>query len=159
ALAAEARANLASMPWIDVRHGDASQPTFAKATVDEPAFAEATAGRPEPGDCFNAIVVNAGVTHPLTWWLDALAPGGRMILPLTASMPAMGNIGKGFVFLVRRGDDGFSAGLAGFVAVYSAIGLRDDALNALLGEAMMSRPQRAQAITRVRRDAHEAGAS
>ena len=36
---------------------------------------------------FNAILVNAGVTHPLTAWLDALAPGGRIVLPLTGTMP------------------------------------------------------------------------
>ena len=34
--------------------------------------------------------MNAGVTHPLAWWLDALMPGGRMVLPITASMKAMG---------------------------------------------------------------------
>ena len=40
------------------------------------------------GETFDAILVNAGVTHPLDSWLDALAPGGRMILPLTAAMAA-----------------------------------------------------------------------
>ncbi|TML10919.1 MAG: methyltransferase domain-containing protein [Actinobacteria bacterium] len=155
ALAAEARANLASMPWIDVRHGDASQPTFAKATVDEPAFAEATAGRPEPGDCFNAIVVNAGVTHPLTWWLDALAPGGRMILPLTGTMPGMGTIGKGMVLLVTNEGAQLSARALAMVAIYSAIGLRDEDMNARLGKALMTGPMQWMAITKIRRDAHE----
>src|SRR5579859_3065179 len=64
ALAARARANLASMPWIETRHGDG---TFSF------------------GESFDGILVNAGVTHPPDAWLDALAPGGRMILPLTAS--------------------------------------------------------------------------
>jgi protein-L-isoaspartate(D-aspartate) O-methyltransferase len=50
-LAAEARLNLASLPWVDVRHGDASQ---------------------LPDETFDAILVNAGVTHPLDGWLDAL---------------------------------------------------------------------------------------
>jgi protein-L-isoaspartate O-methyltransferase len=62
ALAVEARRNVAPFPSIEVRHGHGS------AVIDE---------------AFDAILVNAGVTHPLDVWLDALAPGGRMILPLT----------------------------------------------------------------------------
>jgi protein-L-isoaspartate(D-aspartate) O-methyltransferase len=136
ALATEARGNLASMPWVELR-----------------ADASGTAR----GETFDAILVNAGTTHPLDAWLDSLAPGGRMILPLTATMPAMGTIGKGLVFLLQRaapGDD-FSAKLIGFVAIFSAMGLRDEGLNASLGKTMMGGPQRAQAVTRLRRDAHE----
>jgi protein-L-isoaspartate(D-aspartate) O-methyltransferase len=136
ALAGEARANLLPTPWVEVRADDAA----GGLTMT-----------------FDAILVNAGVTHPLDAWLDALAPGGRMILPMTSSMPAMGNIGKGFVFLVQRTGDGYTARLAGFVAIYSAIGVRDEFLNALLGKAMMTGPQRAQAIMRLRRDAHDPG--
>lgn len=75
ALAGEARRRLASRPWIELRHGDASGP------LDE---------------TFGAILVNAGVTHPLESWLDGLGPGGRLIVPLTAAMPAAGpKLGKG----------------------------------------------------------------
>jgi hypothetical protein len=51
------------------------------------------------------------VTHPLDGWLDAMAPGGRMILPLTGTMTVMGaNIGKGLVLLLTGRDAGdFSA--------------------------------------------------
>jgi protein-L-isoaspartate(D-aspartate) O-methyltransferase len=136
-LAEQARANLSSMPWVTVRAGSC-------AAVE---------------DTFDAILVNAGVTHPLDAWLDALSPGGRMILPLTASMPAMGPIGKGFVFLLTRDAGAFTARLSGFVAIYSAIGIREEWLNAALGKAMMAGPQRAQAVTRLRRDAHEPGLS
>jgi len=134
ALAAQARANLASSPWVTVR--------------DEPlvtAFDET----------FDAVLVNAGVTHPLDAWLDALAPEGRMILPMTAAMPAMGPIGKGFVFLVQRHGEELSARLTGFVAIFSAVGIRDEFVNAQLGQAMMAGPQKAQAVTRLRRDAHQ----
>ena len=62
ALAAAAARNLASLPWVDLRCGDSSQVA---------------------GETFDAIVVNAGMTHPLDAWLDALAPGGRMLLPIT----------------------------------------------------------------------------
>jgi protein-L-isoaspartate(D-aspartate) O-methyltransferase len=133
ALAAAARVNLAPMPWVRVRETAAS-------ALDE---------------TFDVILVNAGVTHPLDAWLDALAPGGRMVLPLTASFPAMGPIGKGFVFLLRRQDDGFAAAVNGFVAIYSAVGVRDEFVNGLLGTAMMAGPQKAQQVTRLRRDRHE----
>lgn len=135
ALADEARVNLASMPWVEVRADTSADPR---------------------GQTFDGILVNAGVTHVLASWMDALAPAGRMILPLTATMPAMGSIGKGMVFLVtREGEAAFSAQLTGFVAVYSAVGLRDDSLNTSLGKAMMAAPQRAASVTRLRRDPHE----
>ena len=73
-LAAAARRNLADRPWVEMRHGDGAGP------LDE---------------TFDAILINAGVTHPLPAWLDALAPDGRMIVPLTATTPAMTTIGKG----------------------------------------------------------------
>ena len=135
ALAAQAQRNLEAMPWVEVR---------------------ADASAQAPGETFDAILVNAGVTHPLDAWLDALAPAGRMILPLTAAMPPMGNIGKGLVFLVvRTGDGSFSARVAGFVAVYSAVGIRDELLNAQLGKKMMAGPQQWSAVTRLRRDPHD----
>jgi protein-L-isoaspartate(D-aspartate) O-methyltransferase len=139
-LAAEARQNLASMPWVDVHHGDASR-------VD--------------AGFFDAILINAGMTHPMDVWLDALPPGGRMILPLTSAMAAMGmTLGKGLVLLIIREAEGtLAAGVVGFVAIYSAVGLRDEAMNDRLGKAMMGGPQRWSAITRLRRDAHEATAS
>ena len=135
ALAERARANLSSMPWVDVR-------------------ADATAA--VPGQRFDAILINAGVTHPLQSWLDALTPSGRMILPLTATIPAMGSIGKGFVFLVHRAADAYTARVSGFVAIYSAVAIRDESLNAALGVAM-SAPQKAYGVCRLRRDPHEPG--
>jgi protein-L-isoaspartate(D-aspartate) O-methyltransferase len=132
ALATEARRNLASRCWVDVRHGDAS------GAIDGP---------------FDAILVNAGVTHPLDAWLDALAPGGRMMLPLTASMAAMGStLGKGLVVLITGA---MSARVITVVAVYSAVGVRDPDMDARLGKAMMAGPMRWRAVKRLRRDAHE----
>lgn len=140
ALATEARGNLAAFPWIDARHGDGS------ARLDE---------------TFDAILVNAGVTHPLDVWLDALAQGGRMLLPLTATMPAMGShVGKGLVMvLTKQGATDFAARVAGFVAIYSAVGVRDEAVNDQLGKAMMAGPGQWQGIRRLRRDPHDASPS
>jgi len=139
-LAEEARRNLASLPWVDVRHGDASAP------FDE---------------TFDAVLINAGVTHPLPVWLDALAPGGRMLLPLTAAMPAMGaSIGKGIAWLLTKQDAvSLAARPVGVVAIFSAVGIRDEALNAAVGKALMGGPPQWQAIKRLRRDAHDQSSS
>jgi protein-L-isoaspartate(D-aspartate) O-methyltransferase len=133
-LAASAQSQLASMPWVEVRHGDGAAPL---------------------GESFDAILINAGVTHPLDTWLDALAPGGRMILPLTATMPAMTTIGKGLLLLVTSTGDPavFSARIVTFVAIYSAVGLRDEALNTAIGQALMKQPF--PPLKALRRDAHE----
>jgi protein-L-isoaspartate(D-aspartate) O-methyltransferase len=135
-LAIEARANLAATPWVEVRHGNASE---------------------ELGETFDAILVNAGVTHPLDTWLDALAPNGRIVLPLTAAMPAMGStIGKGLVLALNLTSAGeYAVRVLSVVAIYSAEGVRDEALNNAIGAALMGGPIKWQAIARLRRDAHE----
>lgn len=140
ALASRASGNLAPYSWVDVRCGSAS------GTLDGP---------------FDAVFANAGVTHPPATWLDAVADGGRMVLPLTSTMAPMGsNLGKGLVLMfTRRADGDFAARVIGFVAIYSAIGLRDPDMNDRLGQAMMAGPARWQSIARLRRDAHEPGAS
>jgi len=134
-LAARARANLASIEWAEIRHGN---------------------GAAECGESFDAVLVNAGTTHPLDSWLDALVEGGRMILPLTASMPAMGPIGKGpLLLLTRTGDaEGLDVRLIGFVAIFSAVGLREESLNERLGQALMKSP--VPPLKRLRRDRHDA---
>jgi protein-L-isoaspartate(D-aspartate) O-methyltransferase len=131
-LAAAARTNLSAMPWVEVRHGDGSEPL---------------------GESFDAIMVNAGVTHPLDAWLDALAPAGRMILPLTVVMAP--TLGKGLLVRVARTEipDVFDARVNNFVAIYSAVGIRDEARNEELAAAMRSQPM--PPLTQLRRDPHE----
>jgi protein-L-isoaspartate(D-aspartate) O-methyltransferase len=132
-LAEASRENLAGMPWVDMRHGDGAAP------FDE---------------SFDAILINAGVTHPQSTWLDALAPGARMVMPLTTSMPGMANIGKGLLLhLTRTEGDGIAARLLTFVAIYSAQGLRDDVLNTAIGAALSKQPL--PRFSTLRRDAHD----
>jgi protein-L-isoaspartate(D-aspartate) O-methyltransferase len=90
---------------------------------------------------FDAVLVNAGVTHPEPAWLDAVVTGGRIVLPLTAPMPmTSANIGKGvLVVLTREADGDFAARTLSYVAIYSAIGLRDEALGAQLAASMLAR--------------------
>src|SRR5262249_16693821 len=105
---------------------------------------------------FDAILVNAGVTHPREAWLDALPIGGRLLLPLTVQMQA--TIGKGFMMRVsRESESTFAVKPFGLVAIYSAINLRDAAVDAGLGDAMRKTPW--PPVTRLRRDAHDTSAS
>jgi protein-L-isoaspartate(D-aspartate) O-methyltransferase len=136
-LADAARRNLAPFPWVDVRQVDGASARFDGA--------------------FDAVLVNVGVTHPLDAWLDALAPNARLILPLTGTMPQMGaTIGKGVTWLLTRQDDvSLAARPIGVVAIYSAIGVRDDDLNTRVGKALMGGPMQWTAVKRLRRDAHE----
>jgi protein-L-isoaspartate(D-aspartate) O-methyltransferase len=133
ALAAAASTNLSTMPWVHTLCADG-----------------AAVGGP-----FDAILVNAGVTHPQDAWLDALAPEGRLILPLTVDMPAMGpTLGKGVMAMIIRTTEGaLLAEILSFVAIYSAIGLRDPDIEARLGQAL--RRTSFPNLTRLRREAHE----
>jgi protein-L-isoaspartate(D-aspartate) O-methyltransferase len=143
ALASTARRNLRDCPWVGIRHAD---------------------GRGLAGESFDGILVNAGVTHPEPEWLDALAIGGRLIVPLTATMPGLADarraeadastIGKGLLILVhKQADGGLAANTLTFVTIYSAIGLRDEGMNRRLGEAFHRNPF--PRFTRLRRDTHE----
>jgi len=140
ALTRDAFRNLAPYRNVDLRCGDGS-------------------GRLE--ESFDAILVNAGVTHPLETWLDALAPGGRLMLPVTTPLPTMGStLGKGVVVLITRQDEGaISARVVTFVAIYSALGIRDPALDERIGKALMAGPGQWQAVKRLRRDPHDAAAA
>jgi protein-L-isoaspartate(D-aspartate) O-methyltransferase len=136
ALAAGARANLTSMPWVDVQCADGSGPVEGQ---------------------FDAMLINAGITHPLDSWLDALAEGGRVIFPLTVAVAP--TIGKGPMILATRTADplSFEARVAGFVAIYSAVGLRDEAMGPQLGAVMGKNPF--PSLKRLRRDLHEPSAA
>jgi protein-L-isoaspartate(D-aspartate) O-methyltransferase len=133
-LADASRRNLAGLPWVEVRQGDGSAPL---------------------GDEFEAILINAGITHPQDTWLDALVPGGRLIMPLTASTAGMGNIGKGLLIHVTRSADGgaLATRVLTFVAIYSAQALRSATLNAAIANALGAQPF--PRLTRLRRDHHD----
>jgi protein-L-isoaspartate(D-aspartate) O-methyltransferase len=137
ALAARARTNLESAPHIEIRTDDGSR-----------AF----------GETFDVALVNAGLTHLPEHLLDAMRLNGRLIVPITATMPGMGPIGKGpLVRIVNTGGDRWSARAVTFVAIYSAIGLRDETVNAAIGQALARHPF--PPIKSLRRDPHDAAAS
>jgi protein-L-isoaspartate(D-aspartate) O-methyltransferase len=122
-LAARARRNL--RPWcalglqVRVLHGDAL-------------------GR--PFDAAGGITVNAGATHPPAAWLDALAPGGRLLLPLTTDegwrrFDAAQIARRGAVLLIARNGCGTLARWLSPVAIYPCAGARTPDADAALRRA------------------------
>jgi len=91
----------------------------------------------DPGKC-DAMLINAGVTHPHSRWLENLNQSGNLLLPLTvaAGMGMGANLGKGVMAKITREANGFSARVASFVAIYSCVGMREAQLEQALGKAM-----------------------
>lgn len=94
-LAARAKRSLSPWPQVSVVAADGSR------------------RRLDPVD---ALLINAGATHPAANWLNALAPGGRMVLPLTAENKF------GSVLNVTRLTRGYSARFIGAVGIFPAPG-------------------------------------
>jgi protein-L-isoaspartate(D-aspartate) O-methyltransferase len=69
----------------------------------------------------DVIYVNAGATHPVGAWLDALNDGGRLLFPLT------GENNLGVALLVTRRGDLFAAQAVWPVGFVPCIGARDPA--------------------------------
>ena len=78
-LAERARAHLVPSPNVEVDASDASSPRGT----------------------FDVIFVNAGCTYARPEWLAALAPGGRILLPLTIHIPQIPQ-GVGAMFRIDR---------------------------------------------------------
>jgi len=106
-LARRARHSLSYLKQVEVREGDGS-------ALDRGAA--------------DAIFVNAGATHPRLNWIDALRPGGRLLLPITASENAFG-IGWGAMCMIVYCDGFFEAHFVSPVAIFPCIGARDTAVN------------------------------
>ena len=88
----------------------------------------------------DVIYVNAGCTRPAQNWLDRLADGGRLILPMTsdqgfgASAPER-VASAGAVFRIeRRGRDYFATWISP-VAIFPCAGSRDEVSERALAEA------------------------
>ena len=110
-LAARARANLEPWPQVEVVAGD---------------------GRAhDPGEV-DAVMVFAGSTHPASLWLDRLAEGGRLLMPLTSENR------WGFLLkAIRRGTQ-FEAASIGGVGIYPCVGGRDEEAGKQLAQALVA---------------------
>ncbi len=85
-----------------------------------------------PFDAADVIYVNAGATRPAESWLDRLAEGGRLILPLTTNENFSGKTPgdirrRGAVFRIERSGDAFHARWISPVAIFPCEGSRDAA--------------------------------
>jgi protein-L-isoaspartate(D-aspartate) O-methyltransferase len=79
----------------------------------------------------DVIYVSAGATHPVAAWLDALAPGGRLLFPFTP------DDGWGCMLAItRRPGGGYAARAIAHVGFIDCIGARDAAASAALTAAL-----------------------
>jgi len=129
-LAERAKKNLAAYANVKVEAGDGA------------AF--------DPGER-DAMLVNAGVTHPRTIWLERLRPGGRLVVPFTLAMNA--TTGQGVMTKIVRERGGYSTELVSPLAIFSGGSMRDPELEPLMLKALTSGGL--LKLKSVRRDAHE----
>lgn len=97
----------------------------ADALTDVPnaSVVEGNAATDPPPGPYDLVVAFAGVTHPVPAWIDALAEGGRMLLPVT------GASGWGaFTLFEREGSDRLRLATLGRCGFYPCAGARDEAL-------------------------------
>jgi protein-L-isoaspartate(D-aspartate) O-methyltransferase len=133
-LATRAKANLAPHPNVEIVEGDGASVAFGEADV---------------------IYVNAGCTRPVESWLDRLADGGRLILPLTSDQGFGGALPErmasaGAVFRIERRGNDFSATWISPVAIFPFAGSRDEVSEHALAEAFAKGGW--QQVTRLYRD-------
>jgi protein-L-isoaspartate(D-aspartate) O-methyltransferase len=120
---------------------------YANATVMAGEGAEF-----DPGEC-DAILVNCGVTHPQTKWLDRLREGGRLVVPFTMAMNA--TIGQGVMTKIGRSGSKYLAEIVTPLAIYSGGRLRDPALEVQMLKGLTTGGL--LKLKSVRRDEHQAG--
>jgi protein-L-isoaspartate(D-aspartate) O-methyltransferase len=100
-------------------------------------------GTQVPFDAADVIYVNAGCTRPATRWLDGLADGGRLIMPMTSDQ-GFGGIAPermasaGAVFRIERRAANYLAQWISPVAIFPCAGSRDEASERALAEAFAS---------------------
>src|SRR5262245_10570609 len=118
-LAARARACLAGHPTVSIVEGDGTSVAFDEADV---------------------IYVNAGCTRPAESWLDRLADGGCLILPLTSdrgfgarSLERIASAGA--VFRIERRGQDYHAKWISPVAIFPCAESRDKGSERLLADA------------------------
>jgi protein-L-isoaspartate(D-aspartate) O-methyltransferase len=137
ALASQARSNLSRYPNVQVVEGDGGDLDIGVR---------------------DAILVNAGVTHPAGRWLDSLAIGGTLVLPMTVDF-GMPHVGKGLAVRILRREFAYEANFLPVpVMIYSCSSVRDPDIAAAFGKQMMAGGT-VNAVRSLRRDTHVQEAS
>lgn len=149
-------------PWVIVGAGD-PKPRRTPDADPRHVYADASVAIDAERQLFNgapsflarmieslALAPGSRVVH-----IGAGTPGGRLLLPLTVAMPAMGGtLGKGVMLMIRKSEAGtFAAHVTSFVAIYSALGLRESGIERILSEAL--RRTSFPNLTQLRRDTHD----
>jgi len=129
-LAARARENLAYLDHVEVVHGDGG--AYVSGLAD-------------------AVLINAGATHPRSAWLDSLQPGGRMIIPLTTEN------GRGGVLRVKRELRGYAARFVFTTQIFLCVGGREAELNERVHDGFTRGTWRL--VQSLRREPHDQGKS
>ena len=84
---------------------------------------QADGTRFDPGPV-DAVFVNAGANHILPLWVDLLAPGGRLLVPLTLAQDPHRMMGV--MLGVTRGTEGYRARIASPVGIFPCSGAAED---------------------------------
>lgn len=117
-LADEARRNLRSCANVTIVQGD---------------------GFAMPLDPADVIYVNAGTPRPAATWLDAMKPGGRLVMPLCIMESDQGEPAtRGAIFLIERDSQGFAATWKSPTTIYPCVGASDATAEAALMQAFKS---------------------
>jgi protein-L-isoaspartate(D-aspartate) O-methyltransferase len=94
----------------------------------------AQSGLDGPLPSADVIYVNAGVTDVPAVWLDALTPGGRLVLPLTPT-ERLGCM----VIITRRSSTAYAAHVFSPAAFVGCVGARDESQSRTLAAALDTR--------------------
>jgi protein-L-isoaspartate(D-aspartate) O-methyltransferase len=86
-LATQARKSLARYPQVQVVEGDGGVVALGES---------------------DAILINAGVTHPAEQWLESMSIGGTLVVPITIEV-GVPNVGKRIALCVSRQTSGYKA--------------------------------------------------
>lgn len=141
AFAERARAALGPWKQVEVRRADGTRHELPTA---------------------DAVLVTAGATHPHLRWLDALAEGGRLVVPLTgvAAPGQAARFGRnlaGRLVRVLRSDDGYAAVVSDGMGTSFCHGARDVRHERLLRDAFLRGGS--ELVASLRREKHEPDAT
>jgi protein-L-isoaspartate(D-aspartate) O-methyltransferase len=104
----------------------------------------------DPVPC-DAILINAGVTHPHPAWLDALSEGGVLVLPLSVGRTL--SVNDAMVLGITRRHHRFAAEILSIMTIYSSPSMRNPILQSMLNASFESHAM--LRLKSVRMDAHD----
>lgn len=131
ALAAQAERNLVAWPQASVRLVEGVVPIEG---------------------AWDVLIAFAGSTAPHKEWIDALADGGRALIPLTGAERG------GLLLRIDRHGEAFDARSVSWIGIFPCAGGRNDSEAGAIKRAMADATGR-QALKSLRRDQHDADES